>query len=431
MSRFENRWTVFETPGRGKSPLAEELQRRRYRVVVIAFVIGSWDPRNEAVLRLLRVGNQYAVIMMRHLIVSCAMWRWISAHCPGELIEMSLHINAFECKYSIACSIEEKLKCLLASCSYFSLCLDESNNSRTFVNKRCERGSKTGFYGQIRINFKFSVIHYIIHQEALCRKAIKLCSTMKIVTKIVNSIKGGHKFLSHQWLSAAKYLEKFFAIRKEIFLFLQETSVEKDDDFKSLFEDVLCELAFITDLNQLISHIDSFRKLLLFKNHLEENFSFLSFIFIFLVKYFSKNTTQILFKNLVTMKVEEHNFKNTYNFKKNFEICKENKGKYTQRINKITILVQSHDLHLKNVELARKALQEDKILASKNLDKYFAFSFDLQKALPYSKLSVSIAYYKRNMYVLKGFHNFHNNKINMGSQEIASCCLRHLQNVTT
>ena len=29
--------------------------------------------------------------------------------------------------HSIACSIEEKLKCLLASCSYFSLCLDESN----------------------------------------------------------------------------------------------------------------------------------------------------------------------------------------------------------------------------------------------------------------------------------------------------------------
>ena len=46
------------------------------------------------------------------------------------------------------------------------------------------------------------------------------------------------------------------------------------------------------------------------------------------------------------------------------------------------------------------------------------------------------------MYILnQGFHNFHNNKVNMyvwnetiasrGSQEVASCCLKHLQNVTT
>ena len=46
------------------------------------------------------------------------------------------------------------------------------------------------------------------------------------------------------------------------------------------------------------------------------------------------------------------------------------------------------------------------------------------------------------MYVLnKGFHNFHDGKVSMymwdkitasrGSPEIASCCLRHLQNVTT
>ena len=61
---------------------------------------------------------------------------------------------------------------------------------------------------------------------------------------------------------------------------------------------------------------------------------------------------------------------------------------------------------------------------------------------PYPKLTVSIAHYKRNMYVMnQGFHNFHNNKVNMyvwnetvpsrGSQEVASCCLKHLQNVIT
>ena len=74
-------------------------------------------------------------------------------------------------------------------------------------------------------------------------------------------------------------------------------------------------------------------------------------------------------------------------------------------------------VHLKNAELANKTLQEDKILTWKNLDKYFAFSLDLQKVLAYPKWSVSIAYYKRNMYcnnyLNEGFHNFHNNKINM------------------
>jgi len=79
----------------------------------------------------------------------------------------------------------------------------------------------------------------------------------------------------------------------------------KFDEFKSFFEDsdLLCELAFLTDLtnhlnnlnlklqktnqtiSQLVSDIDSFkRKLLLFKNHIENN------IFHFLL------CCQILFK---------------------------------------------------------------------------------------------------------------------------------------
>ncbi|KYN03211.1 General transcription factor II-I repeat domain-containing protein 2A, partial [Cyphomyrmex costatus] len=268
--------------------------------------------------------------------------------------------------HSIASSIEEKLKCLLASCSYFSLCLDESTDNRhisqlgifarivqddfSYIEElldfiplhgttkgidifkdftKCSvivtdgakamLGPKTGFFGQIKQrNFKLPVIHCIIHQEALCGKAVKLCTAMKSVIKIINLIKGGQKFLFHRkfrnfleehdaiytdvplycevrWLSAAVCLKKFFAIRKEIFLFLQEMSIEKDDDFKSLFEDTefLCELAFITDLTNHLSilnlklqktnqtirpdctnahHIDSFRsKLLLFKNHLENN----------------------------------------------------------------------------------------------------------------------------------------------------------------
>ncbi|KAL6418153.1 hypothetical protein ACFW04_012305 [Cataglyphis niger] len=78
---FENRWEAFDEARARKvakySPLAEELQRRGYRVVVTAFVVGalgSWDPRNEAVLRVLRIGNAYAS-MMRRLIVSDTI-RW-------------------------------------------------------------------------------------------------------------------------------------------------------------------------------------------------------------------------------------------------------------------------------------------------------------------------------------------------------------------
>ncbi|KAG5321683.1 GTD2A protein, partial [Pseudoatta argentina] len=183
-----------------------------------------------------------------------------------------------------------KLKYLLASCSYFSLCLDESTNNQyvsqlsifarivqndfyaisryaelldivplhdTFQmfsycytdDAKAMLDPKTGFYGQIRQqNFKFPVIHCIIHQEALCGKAIKLCSTMKIVTKIVTSIKGDKKFLSHRKFQ--NILEKYNAIYTDVPLH--------------------CEARWL--ISQLVSHIDSFRrKLLLFKNHLEEN----------------------------------------------------------------------------------------------------------------------------------------------------------------
>ncbi|XP_011632588.1 uncharacterized protein LOC105424187, partial [Pogonomyrmex barbatus] len=51
---FENRWMSFEEARRRKIakyfPLAKELQRWEYRVLVTAFVgaLGSWNPRNEA-----------------------------------------------------------------------------------------------------------------------------------------------------------------------------------------------------------------------------------------------------------------------------------------------------------------------------------------------------------------------------------------------
>ncbi|XP_011872403.1 PREDICTED: general transcription factor II-I repeat domain-containing protein 2A-like, partial [Vollenhovia emeryi] len=243
----------------------------------------------------------------------------------------------------IASSLERKLKSLLESCRFFSLCLDESTDNRHIsqlsifarivqndfsyveelldfvplhdtttgldifkaVNQSLEKfgidfskcsaivtdgaramiGSKNGFSGQVKQRgFKFPIIHCIIHQEALCGKVVKLCTAMQTVTKIINTIKGGHKFLSHRkfqhfleehnatytdvplycevrWLSAGKCLQKFFAIRKEIFLFLQEKFSAKCDEFekfKMFFEDLdsLCELAFITDITNHLNTLN-------------------------------------------------------------------------------------------------------------------------------------------------------------------------------
>jgi len=105
---------------------------------------------------------------------------------------------------------------------------------------------KKGFAGQLKQrNLNISIIHCIIHQEALTGKVVKLSTAMETITKIINEIKDGHKFLIHRkfklfldehkavytdipfycpvhWLSAAKCLEVFFAIRKNFFLFLKE-----------------------------------------------------------------------------------------------------------------------------------------------------------------------------------------------------------------
>lgn len=208
---------------------------------------------------------------------------------------------------NIALYMEDILKSLLANCSYFSLCLDESTDNRhisqlsifirivqsdfscveellDFVplhgtttgidifraventikkfnidftkcsaiitdGAKAMTGSKNGFLGQIRQRgLKFPIMQCIIHQETLCGKVIKLSRAMQTITKIVNLIKGGNKFLSHRkfqtfleehdaaytdvplhcevrWLSAGKCLDKFFAIRKEIFLFLEENNL--------------------------------------------------------------------------------------------------------------------------------------------------------------------------------------------------------------
>ncbi|CAG9829537.1 unnamed protein product [Diabrotica balteata] len=93
-------------------------------------------------------------------------------------------------------------------------------------------------------------------------------------------------------------------------------------------------------------------------------------------------------------------------------------------------------LHLRKAEQARSALKVDK---EKSSSHDYVFTFDLQKALAFPKLTTSVAYYKRNMYVYNlGVHPYHTGTRYMyvwsevdgsrGSQEISACLKKHLEN---
>lgn len=158
---------------------------------------------------------------------------------------------------SIGQQIAIKLKNLLASCKYYSLCLDESTDNsdisqlsifvriiqnnfeineellalvplygttkgtdiynavqeqvNLFIGSfdKCSAivtdgapamtGNIIGFKGLLRKSgVKCLMFHCIIHQEVLCGKVLKFSETMKMVTKITNLIRGGNKSLSHR-----------------------------------------------------------------------------------------------------------------------------------------------------------------------------------------------------------------------------------------
>ncbi|XP_066598827.1 general transcription factor II-I repeat domain-containing protein 2B-like [Prorops nasuta] len=226
----------------------------------------------------------------------------------------------------IAGSIEEKFKSLLQSCVYFSMYLDESTDNRhvsqlsifvrnirddfsyteelldffplygtttgadifSAVENTFEKfninfskcscivtygapsmvGTRKAFAGQLfQRNIKVSLIHCIIHQEALCAEHDSLYKDIPLYSDV-------------RWLSAGQCLERFSALKNEIMIFLQIIAMTSAmyNEFKSFLEDIdsLCELALITDLtnhlntlnyklqtskqsiSQLVSHIDSF-----------------------------------------------------------------------------------------------------------------------------------------------------------------------------
>lgn len=107
--------------------------------------------------------------------------------------------------------------------------------------------------------------------------------------------------------------------------------------------------------------------------------------------------------------VKEHMYRHIFNtrFNLHFKIprkdtCKqydEYKIKIDASDDQETIkkLKDEHELHLLKVEEACKSMKEDAAKCSTTIDNIYVCSMDLQKALPFPKLNVSDAYYKRNM----------------------------------
>lgn len=100
-------------------------------------------------------------------------------------------------------------------------------------------------------------------------------------------------------------------------------------------------------------------------------------------------------------------------------------------------LENQHKVHLARAEKARSALRSDGLKAKENKADILTLSIDLQKALPFPRLSVSDAYYRRNMYCYNlGVHDLATGNAVMyvwdeciasrGSQEIASAILKHI-----
>ena len=129
----------------------------------------------------------------------------------------------------------------------------------------------TGRQGSGEDAGELTVYHCIIHQEALCGKALQMEHVMSSITRVVNFIKT--KDLNHRrfksfleefdskyrdvpydtkvrWLSKGKVLNRCFELREEICKFMENkgngTIELKDEKF-------LCELAFLSDI---VSHLD-------------------------------------------------------------------------------------------------------------------------------------------------------------------------------
>ena len=140
----------------------------------------------------------------------------------------------------------------------------------------------TGFSGLFKQNgINCPLIHYIIHQETLCGKSLRQMNEVKVAVKITNPIKCGNKDLTHskvweflteiaaaygnlflhsdiRWLSAGQCLRCFFALQKEIPLFLKNKIKSDTTKLENNMEDYkfLADIAFLTDMTQHLNELN-------------------------------------------------------------------------------------------------------------------------------------------------------------------------------
>ena len=121
---------------------------------------------------------------------------------------------------------------------------------------------------------KFWSFHCIIHQEALCCKALKMDHVMEVVVETVNFIRSrslNHRqfdsFLNERnvsfalpyytevrWLSRGTVLKRFFALRNEIRDFMEKKG---KPNLKFLSENWLQDLAFMVDVTKHLNHLNT------------------------------------------------------------------------------------------------------------------------------------------------------------------------------
>lgn len=147
--------------------------------------------------------------------------------------------------------------------------------------------------------------------------------------------------------------------------------------------------------------------------------------------------------------VEEHIYRRAFNNEYNLHFHAPHKDtcikcdvfasklKHTTDEEEKAKLQQDHELHLRKSEKAREAMKAD-TEKSANDHSYYTFTFDLEKSLPFPKLTCQLAYYKRNLYVYNlGCHELSTksgfmycwDEVNgsKGSQEIAACLVKHIE----
>ncbi|XP_060883443.1 general transcription factor II-I repeat domain-containing protein 2A-like [Labrus mixtus] len=144
------------------------------------------------------------------------------------------------------------------------------------------QGKHTGFAGLLQQSgVDCSILHCIIHQEALCAKSMNFSHVMDLVTKVTNLIRGGNRSLNHKkfrafldevsaaygdlqmhteirWMSRGKCLEKFFALLAEIPVFLED-SIRCDTSAncsKLRDTEFLFDMAFLADITSHLNQLN-------------------------------------------------------------------------------------------------------------------------------------------------------------------------------